>query len=205
MRYFLVLACSVGSLACGGYGAPTYFPASSAPYGKPMLLSLPPCAQSIQIFVTDHRANPTVIGQRYEEGTPSVLYPIQLQGDTAAYVRNALGTRLQQSGANAPNTSRETLVVELLQLMIDEKIFYNSEYNAQTNFQAAIWRPDNTVQPCWQRQIIATASNYGKSASIVNYQETLDRLMDAAISELVKAPGFAEALCGQCGAAPASH
>jgi hypothetical protein len=138
-----------------------------------------------------------LIGQRYMENTPDTRYPIQMQGDALVYVGNALNLRLQQAGARAPNTSQATLSVQLLQLMLDEAIFFNSTYNAQTTLQIVLQSP-GSAQACWQGQVYATASNYGHSASTVNYQETLDRLMDAAMTQLVKAPGFSDALCGKC-------
>jgi hypothetical protein len=197
MRHFLLLLLSSAAVACGGYGGPAAFPPATSQYGNPVPLTLPPCAQAVQVSITDHRANPSVIGERYVENTPTVRYPIQMQGDALKYVGDALVLRLNQTGATAPNSSQGTLAVELLQLMIDEKIFYNSEYSAHMALHLVLKSPA-AAQPCWEGQVNASASNYGQSASTVNYQETLDRLMDAAIAELVKAPGFSEALCGRC-------
>ena len=197
MRYFLLLFLSSGLLACGGYGGPAAFPAATTQYGSPVPRTLPPCAQAVQLALTDQRPDPSVIGQRYVESTPGTRYPIQMQGSVLVFVGDALVLRLKQAGAIAPNSSQGTLVVELLQLMIDEKIFYNSEYSAQTTLHLVLKTPA-AVEPCWQGQVNASASNYGKSASTENYQETLDRLMDAAVAELAKAPGLADALCGRC-------
>jgi hypothetical protein len=197
VRYFLLLPVAFGAVACGGYGSPASFPPASTQYGSPVPLTLPPCAQAVQVALTDQRSDPSVIGQRYMENTPGTRYPIQMQGSALVYVGDALVLRLKQAGATAPSASQGTLAVELVQLLIDEKIFYNSEYSAQTTLRLVLTTP-YSGQACWQGQVNASASNYGISASTVNYQETLDRLMNAAVAELVKAPGFADALCGKC-------
>jgi hypothetical protein len=194
-----------GTVACGGYGSPASFPVATAQYGKLVPLALPPCAQAVQLALADLRPDLWVIGQRYMENTPGTRYPIQMQGDALVYVGNALSLRLQQAGAVAPNSSQATLNVQLLQLILDESIFYNSEYSAQITL-AIVLKSSGSALPCWQDQVYATASNYGRSASTENYQETLDRLMDAAMTQLVKAPGFSDALCGKCTNSPAvSH
>jgi hypothetical protein len=203
MRYFLLLLLSSAAVACGGYASPASFPVATAQYSKPVPLTLLPCAQQVQLAMTDQRPDPSVIGQRYMESTPGTRYPIQMQGDALVYVGNSLALRLQQAGANAPNTSQTTMSVELRQLFIDESIYYNSEYTALTTLYIVL-KNTSSPQPCWQGQVNATATNYGKSAYPVNYQETLDRLMDAAIAQLVKTPGFAEALCGKCTGPPAA-
>lgn len=194
-RAHLLLVC-LSTVACGGYGSPASFPVATAEYGK-LVPQLPPCAQAVQLALEDLRADRSVIGQRFMEKTPGTRYPIQMQGDALVYVGNALTLRLQQAGATASGGSQATLSVQLLQLTIDESIFYNSEYTAQTTLQLAL-KSSSRPQPCWQGQVYATASNYGASASTVNYQETLDRLMDAAIAQMVKTPGFPDALCGKC-------
>jgi hypothetical protein len=191
------LLLSSGAVACGGYGSSASFPVATAQYSKPVPLALPPCAQEVQLAMTDQRPDPSVIGQRYMQDTPGTRYPIQMQGDALVYVGNSLVLRLKQAGANAPNTSQATMSIELMQLFIDESIYYNSEYTAVTTLHIVL-KNASSSQPCWQGQVSATATNYGKSANAVNYQETLDRLMDAAIAQLVKAPGFAEALCAKC-------
>jgi hypothetical protein len=194
--HLLIVGC-LGTLGCGGYGSPVSFPVANAEYGKLVPLALPPCAQAVQLAMTDLRRDLSVIGQRYMQNTPGTRYPIQMQGDALVYVGNALTLRLQQAGATAPNTSQATMSVQLMQLMIDESIFYNSEYSAQTSLQIVL-KNSGSAQSCWQGQVSATASNYGISASTVNYQETLDRLMDAAMTQLVQAPGLSDALCGRC-------
>jgi hypothetical protein len=202
MRYFLLLLLCSGALACGGYASPVSFPVGTAQYSKPVPLTLPPCAQEVQLAMTDQRLDPSVIGQRYMENTPGTRYPVQMQGDALVYVGNSLALRLQQAGANVPNTSQATMSVELRQLFIDESIYYNSEYTALTTLYIVL-KNAGSSQPCWQGQVNATATNYGKSANAVNYQETLDRLMDAAVAQLAKTPGFAEALCAKCTSPPA--
>jgi hypothetical protein len=197
MRRAHLLLVGLGTLGCGGYGSPVAFPVANAQYGELVPLTLQPCAQAVQLAIADLRPERSVIGQRYMQNTPGTRYPIQMQGDALVYVGNALTLRLQQAGATAPNTSQATMSIQLMQLMIDESIFFNSEYSAQTALQIVL-KDSGSAQSCWQGQVYATASNYGRSASTVNYQETLDRLMDAVMTQLVKAPGFSDALCGRC-------
>jgi len=120
-----------------------------------------------------------------------------MTGDVSTYVQNALTVRLKQVGAVAANTSNETMSVDLSQLMLSENVGHSSDYSAEVTFQAVVKRP-GSAQACWQGPVHASATNLGSSGSTENYQETLDRVMDAATGELVRAAGFADALCGKC-------
>jgi hypothetical protein len=198
MHRSLLVVCSFAAVACGHSPVgPISFPASNAQFGKPLLPSLPPCAQAVTVTVMDHRANPSVIGERHPQETPTVQYPIQMTGDAPTYVGNALTIRLKQAGAVAPNTAQETLSVDLSQLTLSENVGRSSDYSAVVSFLAVVKQPGST-QACWQGPITANATNFGSSGSTENYQETLDRVMDTATTNLVISPGFADALCGKC-------
>ncbi|MGO9767519.1 MAG: hypothetical protein ACLPM8_17920 [Myxococcaceae bacterium] len=198
MRRSLLVVCALAAVACSHSPvAPISFPASNAQFGKPMSPSLPPCAQAVTVSVADHRANPAVIGERHPQETPTVQYPIQMTGDVSTYVQNGLTLRLKQAGAIAPNASQETMSVDLTQLYLSESVGHSSDYSADMTFQAVVKRP-GSAQACWQGPVRASATNFGSSGSTENYQETLDRVLDAAMVELVRAAGFADALCGKC-------
>jgi hypothetical protein len=159
--------------------------------------SLPSCARPVEVMVIDGRQNADVAGVRFEEERADIEYPIRMQGDVASYVRTSIEKAFERAG-RPPGASRTgTLTVKVIQLRIEEKVFYNSEYKGQIGLEAELALPGER-QSCWTGRFTGNAKNYGRSGSEENYQETLNRALDNATAQLLNARGLPDALCGKC-------
>jgi hypothetical protein len=70
--------------------------------------------------------------------------------------------------------------------------------------EAAIHRL-GSPEPCWTGRVEGTGHNYGRSGVPENYDEALNRALDAALGKLVAMDGFFDALCDHCPGQPSSN
>jgi hypothetical protein len=191
------LAALLPLLACAGpvTGAksfrPRYQPSEEAP------IALRSCAAPLALQVSDSRAQPAVVGRRFQEGRPSNEYPIQMEGDPVTYVQSALERAFARGGRPTGGVDAARFSVTLTQLNLEEKVFRNAEYDGQVTFEAALTLP-GAKAPCWSGRIMGKGENYGSAGSPVNYEETLNRALDNAAARLFDQTDFNDALCGRC-------
>ncbi len=159
--------------------------------------AVPSCAAPIQVVVTDARLTPSVVGRRFEEEKPTVEYPIKMQGDAGAYVRNGVEKALQAAGGAPAGKAPANLAITITQIAVEEKTFYNAEFTGQIGVDAVLTRPTSS-ETCWSGRVSGSGRNYGKAGNPKNYQETLNRALDDATAQLLRVPGFTDALCGKC-------
>jgi len=189
----LLSVISLAAVACAGPSkGPVSFTANYAPSGN--LTALPSCAAASKVEVTDGRKSKSiVVGRRFEEDAPNVDYPIQMEGDIAPQLR----TGLERIFKRASDDTAKELDFTVRELFLEEKVFRNAEYDGRLALAAEVKAPGSS-KTCWKGEVVGLGENYGKAGNPENYQETIGRALDAAVAELVKAPGFSDALCGAC-------
>jgi hypothetical protein len=173
------------------------FPAAYFRSGESLPPAVPSCTAPIQVVATDARPTPSVVGRRFEEEKPTVEYPIKMQGDAGAYVRNGVEKALQAAGGAPAGKAPANLAITITQIAVEEKTFYNAEFTGRMGLEVVLTRPTSS-EPCWSGRVSGSGRNYGKAGNPTNYQETLNRALDDATAQLLRAPGFADALCGKC-------
>jgi hypothetical protein len=186
-----VLGCAA-SLNEGTSFQPAYYPSGGA-----VPPAVPKCAGPIAVTVTDGRDYQDDAGRRFEEKKPDKDYPIKATGDLSAYVRSALEANLKRAGNPGPGSNATSLAVTLDQLYLEEKTYANAEYSGGVGFEVVVNAP-NSSTPCWKGEITGGGTNYGKIGLPENYQETLNRAIEKATSDMLRQKKFREALCGKC-------
>ena len=173
------------------------FPAAYYRSGEGPPPAVPSCTVPIQVVVTDARPTPSVVGRRFEEEKPTVEYPIKMEGDAGAYVRNGVEKALLAADGAPAGKAPANLAITITQIALEEKTFYNAEFSGRMGLEVILTRATSS-EPCWSGRVSGLGRNYGKAGNPTNYQETLNRALDHATSELLGAPGFADAMCGKC-------
>jgi hypothetical protein len=186
-----VLGCAA-SLSEGTTFQPAYYPSGGA-----VPPAVPACSGPIAVTVTDVRDNPAEAGRRFEEKKPAVDYPIKMTGDQTAYVRSALEANLKRAGNPGPGPTATTLALTVDQLYLEEKTYANAEFSGGVGFEVVV-NVANSPTPCWKGQITGGGTNYGKIGKTENYQETLNRALEKATSDMLRQKKFRDALCGKC-------
>ena len=159
--------------------------------------AVPACSGPIAVTVADVRDNPAEAGRRFEERRPAADYPIKMTGDSTAYVLRALEANLKRAGNPGPGPTATTLAVTLDQLWLEEKTYANAEFSGGVGFEVVV-NVANSPKPCWKGEITGGGTAYGKMGSAENYQETLNRALERATSDMLRQKKFREALCGKC-------
>jgi hypothetical protein len=185
------IACA-GPLTGGMYFTPSYYPSGGA-----VPPAVPSCSGPIAVTVTDAREKPAEVGRRFEENKPDVVYPIQMAGDAAAYVRSALEANLKRAGSPGGGQTTNTLAATLVQLSLEERTYHNAEFSGGATLDLTLTTA-NSPTPCWRGQISGSGTNYGKAGNPENYQETLNRALEKATADLLNQKSFQDALCGKC-------
>jgi hypothetical protein len=185
------LACA-GPLTGGMYFTPAYYPSGGA-----VPPAVPTCSGPIAVTVTDAREKPAEAGWRFEENKPDVVYPIQMMGDAAAYVRSALEANLKRAGSPGSGETTNTLAATLVQLNLQERTYHNAEFSGGVGLELVL-NAANSSTPCWKGRISGSGADYGKAGNPENYQETLNRALEKATADLLAQKSFQEALCGKC-------
>jgi hypothetical protein len=159
--------------------------------------SLPACAGTIEVSVTDEGEKPVELGRRFEEDKPSVVWPIAMNGNAADYVRDAIEANLQRAGNPGRGQTASTLKAGITQMTLEERTFHNAEFSGSVGLDLALVISAEGA-PCWKGQIAGAGTDYGKAGNPENYQETLNRAIEHAMTDLLNQKGFRDALCGQC-------
>ncbi len=198
MKFWATLVVPLAVVGCAGtLSEGSSFPPSYYPSGGAVPPTIPKCAGAIGVTVTEGRDDPADVGRRFAEKQPGVDYPIKMTGDASAYVRSAMEAILKRAGNPGSGPTATNLAVKLDQLYIEEKTFSNAEYSGGVTLEVVL-TVANSPTPCWKGEISGGGTNYGKSGSAENYQETLNRAVEKATSDLLRQKKFREALCGKC-------
>jgi hypothetical protein len=197
MPRFLLASLPLLVLACGSVGSDVVFPAAYFSSRDNVPPPVPSCAAPVQVRVTDARPTPSVVGRRFEDDKPTVSYPIKMQGDAAAYVHSGVEKALQAGGGAPVGKTPASLVITITQIAMEEKKVHLADFTAQLGLDASLI-PATSSQTCWSGRVSGSGRNHGKAGNQKNYQETLNQALDEATAQLLKAPGFADALCGKC-------
>ena len=197
MRRTSVVLLLLMTLACAGplTGA-TSFTYKYFASGGTIPPTLPGCAGTVDVSVMDERERPVQVGRRYEEDNPSVVWPITIKGSAADYVRDALETNLLRAGNPGRGQTASTLHARITQMTLEERTFHNAEFSGSVGLDLALVNAQGT--PCWKGQLTGTGTDYGKAGNPENYQETLNRAIEHATTDLLNQKAFRDALCGQC-------
>jgi hypothetical protein len=198
MKSWSTILVPFATLACAGplQGATT-FQLAYYPQDLTVPPPVPTCSGPIAVAVSDVRRNPAEAGQRFAQDQPTVVYPILMTGDAAAYVGAALEMGFKRAGSPGLGQTASTLSVWLIQLRLEEKTFFNAEFSGAVGLEVADYVA-NSQTPCWRGQVTGAGTNYGRAANPENYQETLNRALEKAVSNLLAEKAFLDALCGKC-------
>jgi hypothetical protein len=148
------------------------------------------CSAVSQVEAQDARTQKT-LGTRVHESKP-LHADVAVGSDPASWVADGVRGVLKQNGFTTEGSGPK-LVVTLDALHTVESIWHRSSYDARIALSGELESPAGKV--CWKGGVEGQGGNYGYSGSIVNYQETLNAALDAAVSNMVLAQGFKDALC----------
>ena len=184
----LVSACAVSRVD------PMSVPLSYSP-DKAHTQSIGPlsCNTVALVDVSDARADKATLGTRTHESLP-LKAEVTTASNVASWVESGLHAMLSQNGITHGDGPK--LVVSLDSLRTSESIWHRSSYEAHITLTGRLENSAGKV--CWSETVQGAGGNYGYSGSEVNYQETLNRALDAADLNLLKQQSFKEALCS-CG------
>ncbi|MDP9174899.1 MAG: hypothetical protein M3O30_13700 [Planctomycetota bacterium] len=139
--------------------------------------------------VADLRANPTAIGENREQSTP---VPILWAGQSPAeFVRQGVADQFGRDGitiVDAPEKADRIVAITLSRLWATE----DQTYDAQVNLGVQVQDPAGKV--LWSGTTSGEGSNFGKSLSIENYQETYSEALVKAAQNLIDLPAFHSAV-----------
>ncbi len=164
----------------------------------------PACAAISRLTVREMHQPANVLGSRWSEDEPKEKETVTVDVVAlGAWAQDAVDRSLGRANLNTHAPGKPELRVRLIRLSVDEKAAFNSEYDALVSLEAAIHRL-GSPEPCWNGRAEATAHNYGRSGTPDNYDEALNRALDAAIAKVVAMDGFFDALCDRCPGQPSS-
>jgi hypothetical protein len=143
-----------------------------------------------------------VIGQRYSEDKPAEKFSIKSDASVVSAVKDGLESGFKKANLTK-KPGRAEMKVALTYFNIDEKMFRRSEYVGRVVLEVSLVQP-NSTKACWSATFQGDGNNYGYAGSPENYHETVGRALDKAVDNLVKDPGFNQAICGTCGGATSS-
>jgi hypothetical protein len=112
-------------------------------------------------------------------------------------VQSGVEKAMQAAGGAPAGKAPASLAITITQIAVEEKVVHLADFTAQVGLEAALSRPA-TSEACWSGRVSGSGQNHGKAGNPKNYQETLNRALDEATAQLLRAPGFADALCGKC-------
>jgi len=148
------------------------------------------CNLISQVLVDDQRTD-KILGTRVHESKP-LKADVTAANDPAAWVQEGVRSVLLQNGLSA-GTDGPQLIISLDSLRTAESIWHRSTYDARVVLTGRLQTASGRT--CWKETVQGTASTYGYSGSIENYQQTLNSALDAAILHIVEPQSFKDALC----------
>ena len=151
------------------------------------------CPVIYQVQVTDARIDKT-LGVRTHESKP-LKAEVSAGSDPAAWAHDGVLGLLTQNGITSQYGAPQ-LLVAIETLRTTESIWHRASYGAQVTMSGQLQSRSGRI--CWQGTGSGTGGDYGYAGSIENYQETLNRAIEHAMTDLLNQKGFRDALCGQC-------
>jgi hypothetical protein len=148
------------------------------------------CNSISQVQVDDVRTDKT-LGVRVHESKP-LTANVTATNDPTAWVQEGVRNVMSQNGLSA-GSDGPRLIISVDSLRTAESIWHRSTYDARVVLTDRLQTVSGRT--CWKETVQGAASTYGYSGSIENYQETLNRALDAATLHIVEPQGFKDALC----------
>jgi hypothetical protein len=152
-----------------------------------------PCNAVARVQATDARTDKT-LGLRTHETKP-LKAEVSASGDAAAWIEDGVQKYLTQAGIHFQGGG-PALIMSLDSLRTSESILRRSSYEARIGLSSRL--QSSAGKTCWEGKTDGTAGNYGYSGDILDYQETLNGALNAAIVHMGESAGFRDALC-HCG------
>ena len=187
----LLSACHSGPL---GIAVPLNYQTMNPSYGP-----ADACEAASLAEFKDLRKNPSVIGERFEEDSPTKTAPVTAVGDAVDWYRSAFTSMARKSGLNVEQPGAPVLRIEIRELSAREAVAFNSVYRVRMVLGAQVL-PAGGGPACWSNSVEGEAKMYGRDASPENYAETLNHAVERASGALLDHPGMRQALC-TCGGA----
>jgi hypothetical protein len=192
MRVSAVLAC-LFVLSAIGCERPTMVmvPLEATQYESIQMNGSLPMDQTIKIRIApveDDRADKDRIGVNTEETMP---VPIKNGNKMPAeYVRESFVHGFTNLGLHVVESNDATRVVKirLQRFWVQETDNYNGSITASVSMTGAVGTE------VWSGVYTGTGTNFGRSLSVKNYQETYARAVEKLIENVVSDPGFQKAL-----------
>lgn len=154
-----------------------------------------PTGEPLKLFVSptvDKRSDPQTIGENNQD---EIAIPVYAAGKTPAdFITEVLKQELTAAGLEiTDNVSGQQRQIdsELLQFKVTE----GGTYKAIVQLRIKVI--DATGAVLWQGVGAGDGSNFGKSKSAVNYQETFSDATREAIIKVMADPKFMEAVSGK--------
>ena len=153
-----------------------------------------PTGQPLKIFVsptTDKRADTRTIGSNTQDDTP---IPVYAAGKSVAdFVTDVLKQEMTTAGLEVTDDAtgnQRQVDSEIVQFSVTE----GGTYKAIVQIRIKVI--DATGKVLWQGMGPGDGSNFGKSKSATNYQETYSDALRRAITKVLAEPKFIEAVSG---------
>ena len=149
-----------------------------------------PCNAVARVQASDARSEKT-LGLRTHESKP-LKAEVSASGDAGSWIEEGVQKYLTQSGIHFQGGGPE-LIMSLYSLRTSESILRRSSYEARIALSSRL--QTSAGKSCWEGRIEGVSGNYGYSGSIVDYQETLNGALTAALLRMAESQGFRDALC----------
>jgi len=149
---------------------------------------------AISLIEVDDRRTDKLLGVRFHENKP-LKADVTAASDPTMWVHDGMQAFLSRNGLKLDSTGPK-MVVEIRGLKTQENIWHRSGYEAKIALTARLQSPAGKI--CAEQAADGKGGNYGYSASIENYQETLNAALDDAAQHLLDSPLFSSTNC-QCG------
>jgi len=136
--------------------------------------------------VADGRQNPTLLGENKEKGTPRI---ITTTDDVPAFVTDHMKQLIAGAGINVVDSgATRVLKAELKQFYVEEMDLYKGDV------RMVVTLTDANGKSLWTGTTGGSASRFGRSYKAENYFEALSDSLIEATYNLLRNPGFHDAL-----------
>ena len=149
-----------------------------------------PCNAVARVQASDARTEKT-LGLRTHESKP-LKAEVSASGDAGSWIEDGVQKYLTQSGIHFQGGGPE-LIMSLDSLRTSESILRRSSYEARIALSSRL--QTSAGKSSWEGRIEGASGNYGYSASVVDYQETLNGALTAALLRMSESQEFRDALC----------
>ena len=156
-------------------------------------LNVPPTVR-LAVTVVDNRTDKSSIGQNSEGSPPVPIYPNEPSPDV--FVRDAIAHEFANAGIpieTDAHRASKVLTLRLERLWAEETNTYKS--SIATDAQLI----DSSGRRLWQGKVTGGSERFGRSLSAENYQETLSDAVVNLVDNLLRNPGFVDALSAPAG------